>query len=277
MAAYERALQHLYQTPLPDFVAQRKRLAAELRAAGDAAGATQLAKSRRPTLSAWAVNQLYWHARDLFDDMLAAAARLRKGDLGAAGEYREVLAKLRQRAGVMLKSAGHTMTDATLRRVAGTLAAIAAEGGFDDPPGTLAADRDPPGFEAIGAPAKGIAPESRAGTRRPDDGRPKDARHTRDEARAHAAAERKRLETAEAERRAEEQAEKKRKAERARCAAERHRLQTKLRAARADVTTRERALSSLQKKLAAAERTVGDARQVVQDLERKLADVADVT
>jgi hypothetical protein len=272
MAEYERALQQLYQTPLADFVAQRKHLTAKLRAAGDTAAATRLAKSRRPTLSAWIVNQLYWHARDAFDDMLAAAARLRKGDVGAAGEYREALARLRQRATVMLKNAGHGMTDATVRRAAGTLAAIAAEGGFDEQPGTLAVDRDPPGFEVIGSPAKSIAPETRA--------LPKDTAPATDErgnARVRAAAERQRIAAHKAERRAVEQAEKKRQRELARRTSERRRLETALRAARADVTTRERALSSLQKELRAAETAVGDARQVVQDVERKLADLDDPT
>ena len=38
----------------------------------------------RPSVSAWVTNQLYWHARDAFDEMLAAAKTLRKGDLDVA-------------------------------------------------------------------------------------------------------------------------------------------------------------------------------------------------
>ena len=259
MAGYERALQQLYQASVAEFVAERKRRAAELRAAGDAVGATELAKSHRPSISAWTVNQLYWHARDAFDDMLAAAARLRKGDMGAAGDYRETLANLRQRAAAILKDAGHTASDATLRRVSGTLAAIAAEGGFAGPPGTLAADLEPPGFEAVGAPAKRATSESHPAIAR-----------RREDVRARATAERKRLEAAKAEERAEQ---KRLKAEEARRKDERQRIEARLRAARADLTTSERDVSSLRKKLGAAEEAVADARRAVQDLERELADL----
>ena len=47
------------------------------------AEATRFAKLGRPTISAWAVNQLWWHARDAFDALFETAARLRKGDLHA--------------------------------------------------------------------------------------------------------------------------------------------------------------------------------------------------
>src|SRR5215470_16252952 len=128
MASYEQALQRLYQVPVEHFLAERKRLAAELRAQGDATGAAQIAKRPKPIMSVWAVNQLYWHARDAFDEMLAAASRLRAGDLRATKSHHDAIATLRTRAAVMLKDAGYAASDATLRRVATTLAAIAAAG-----------------------------------------------------------------------------------------------------------------------------------------------------
>src|SRR5215472_15754045 len=94
MADHRQALEALYKVPLANFVAERDRLAAELRAAGDEEGARQLARRRRPTTSAWTVNQLYWHARDAFDPLLAAAARMRKGDLSETSAYREALGEL---------------------------------------------------------------------------------------------------------------------------------------------------------------------------------------
>ena len=42
MASIEQALQRLYQAPLADFLAERKRLASELRAAGDETGGAQI-------------------------------------------------------------------------------------------------------------------------------------------------------------------------------------------------------------------------------------------
>src|SRR5580765_8455202 len=99
MAAYERALETLYQAPLGEFTSLRGRLAAEMRAKGDRPSAGRLTACRRPTISAWTVNQLYWRARRDFDEMRAAAERLRAGDLDATPDYRRALATLRRRAG----------------------------------------------------------------------------------------------------------------------------------------------------------------------------------
>ena len=74
MADSQQSLQALYTAPLASFVTERNRLAAVLRAAGKGDAAKDIARRRRPTVSAWAVNQLYWHERDAFDVLLAAAA-----------------------------------------------------------------------------------------------------------------------------------------------------------------------------------------------------------
>jgi hypothetical protein len=156
---YDAAVATLYQAPLDQFVAERKRLAAELKSAGDKDGASRFAKLGRPTISAWAVNQLWWNARDDFDELLASAERLRLGDLAASREHRDATTALRARAASLLSEGGHGAADATLRRVTTTLSALAANGGFDpDQPGALAADRDPPGFGAAGFDALSAPP-----------------------------------------------------------------------------------------------------------------------
>ncbi|HTJ41979.1 MAG TPA: hypothetical protein VL463_07765, partial [Kofleriaceae bacterium] len=58
----EDAIETLYRAPIDQFVAERKRLAAELKT-GDKAAAKALMERRRPTVSAWAVDQLHWQAR----------------------------------------------------------------------------------------------------------------------------------------------------------------------------------------------------------------------
>jgi hypothetical protein len=253
MADHRKALQALYGAPLAAFVTERKRLAAELRAAGDDAAAKELAQRRRPTASAWAVNQLYWHARDAFDALLKTAERLRKGDLEATRAHRDALAELRKRAAAMLEDAGHAATAATLQRVTGTLSAIAASGGFDpDEPGALSADREPPGFDAF------VPSTSASGPRRAVPA----ARAGRSDA-----SERVQLAAARSEERARKQAEAKARE------AERHRLRTALRDARAQVQERERTLSSLRKDLVAAEESVEGARAIVANLEGALAEL----
>lgn len=150
---YDEAVVELFRGPHATFVAERKRLAGELKAAGDKAGASTFAKLGRPPISAWAVNQLWWLARAEFEALLDTARRMREGDLSATPAHREASAALRNRAAKILSEAGNAAAEATLRRIATTLSAIAAHGGFaPDPDGALTDDRDPPGFEAAGIP-----------------------------------------------------------------------------------------------------------------------------
>jgi hypothetical protein len=250
MAARDQALQQLYQSTPKDFTAERKRLATELRARGDEAAAKDLAARRRPTTSAWAVNQLYWHARDAFDDMLAAAKKVRKGDLDATGDLRDANAALRKRAAELLKAAGLAVSEALIRRVSTTLSAIAASGGFEpDEPGTLVADRDPPGFEGLTAPAT-------VGRTARDAPKPTERRY--DEL---------------AVKRAERVQKQREQAEREQRRTESRRVRTSLHDARVEVARRERALAALRKDVAAAERAVAEAREEVDDLERRLRDL----
>ncbi len=144
---FEDARRALYQAPLAGFVKERMRLANELRAAGELKAGAKLRQQPRPSVSAWATNQLYWHARDVFDAMLAAATTLRTGDLCATTAHREATASLRQRASAMLTDAGHSATPSTLHEVTTNLAAISARGDFfPDAPGEMTTDRDAPGF-----------------------------------------------------------------------------------------------------------------------------------
>lgn len=280
---YDAAVAQLYQAPHASFVEERKRLAAELKASGDKAGAAQLAKLGRPPISAWVVNQLWWHARDAFDALFASAARLRDGDLTANAAHRDALAKLRMRATAMLSDAGHATTEATLRRVTQTLSALAATGSFDpDPPGALSADRDPPGFEAIGilpsAPEPAPAPTAKpsalgalaerkkqqaveaAAQRRAADGAEDAKRKAAEEAAARAEIEatRRRLEEAKAKR-----------------IAERHRLEAALRTAQGDVATREREATRLRTQLVDAEHAIAAAKEIVADLQARLDALGD--
>jgi len=148
---YDTALASLYQAPHESFVAERKRLSAELKARGDREAAARLAKLTRPPISAWVVNQLYWREREAFDDLFATAERVQRGERSASAEHRAATLRLRARAAAILAEAGHANNESTLRRVTATLGALAAASSFDpDPPGALSADRDPPGFEAWG-------------------------------------------------------------------------------------------------------------------------------
>lgn len=283
MSAYDDAVAELYQAPHGSFVEERKRLATQLKAAGDKAAASKLGKLARPTISAWAVNQLWWHARDAFDALFQTAARLRKGDLQATTAHREAIAKLRARATRMLADAGHAATEGTLRKVTQTLAALAASGTWgDDPAGALSADRDPPGFEAIGIGNLAASDDEPAPTKTEPAPKAKpepthkhaagDDKPSRDEI----AEARKRKEAAEAAEREKAAAERKKlEEERARIKAEKHRLEAALRTAKGEMAAQAREVEKLRKQLEDAEDTLGQAEAVAEDLQAKLDELDD--
>lgn len=84
------ALDALYDTSPEEFVAERKRLAKELKSDGHAADADELGKVRKPTVAAWALNRVARdHRRDI-DLLLDSGHRLRAAQAGVLrGEARE--------------------------------------------------------------------------------------------------------------------------------------------------------------------------------------------
>jgi hypothetical protein len=52
------AIDRLFLAPLDDFVALRKGMAAEVRAAGDVAGSREVLAAKKPSRTAWAINQV---------------------------------------------------------------------------------------------------------------------------------------------------------------------------------------------------------------------------
>jgi len=276
---YDEAVAALYRAPHGEFVNERKRLAGEVKAAGDKAGATKLGKLVRPPISAWTVNQLWWQARDEFDALFASAEKLRGGDLGATGEHRDAIAKLRQRAQALLAEAGHAATESTLRRVTTTLAALAASGGFDpDPAGALSADRDPPGFEAVGITAPAMIErhtkkdDDKPARAKPDRADEAETSEGEDAAEAKRRADRENRELAEAaaERRREEQAEAKR-------LAELRGVESSISSAKSELERKQKDLDRLRKAVEQAESAVEKSRAVVDELEAKLAEMVRAT
>jgi hypothetical protein len=160
----------LFKLPLAEFTAARNALAASLKAAGRGDDADAVKALAKPSLSAWAANQLYWHHRKPFDQLMAAGDRLRKAQMsqlaGKPGELRgpieaqrAALADLARRAAELLREAGHPPSPDLTRRITTTLEALATYGNQEGGPraGRLTADVDPPGFEALSA----LVPQSK--------------------------------------------------------------------------------------------------------------------
>jgi hypothetical protein len=81
MPSLESSIDRLYQGPLDGFVAARTALAKTL-TGGDAQRVKRLQK---PTAVPWALNQVYWHARPVFDRLLKSGGTLRSAQIAALG------------------------------------------------------------------------------------------------------------------------------------------------------------------------------------------------
>ena len=167
----------LFKLPLAEFTGARNELARRLKQGGRADDANVVKTLAKPPVSAWTVNQLYWHHRDAFEQLLAAGQRFRKAQRGgkvsdmrgALDARREALSQLSDLAGSMLRDAGHNPTPDMIRRVTTTLEAMSALASFDDgpTPGRLSQDVDPPGFESLASfvPAAGTMKKTAEPTR----------------------------------------------------------------------------------------------------------------
>ena len=147
----ETDIDRLYQLPLEEFTAARNALART--AGGDASHVRQLVK---PSIPAWAVNQLYWKHRELYDALIEASTALRKTHKTILGGRRadlrepsraheEALDAALKGALALLHEAGHPATDATRQGVLTTLRALPT----NEPPGRLTETLQPGGFEML--------------------------------------------------------------------------------------------------------------------------------
>ena len=275
---YDEALEALYRAPQPAFVAERQRLANNLKSEGDKPAAAALAKLARPSISAWAVNQLWWHARAKFEELFETASQLRRGNLERRSAHRQAVAQLSARARQLLSDGGHAVSESTLRRVEMTLSSLAASGSFDpEPAGALSKDREPAGFEAFGMasfPDSAEAHAEPAAQAHPPAAAAKSAHKTSD---AQEMADSKRREQAAAETaRAAVDAERKRTAAlAAQRRAERQELKETLKAAQHQLSEREHARKLAEQALASAEKAVERARSNVAGAQARWAALGD--
>ena len=170
----EDDLDALFKLPLGEFTVARNALAARLKKAGRGGEAERVKALVKPSISAWAVNQLYWRHRDAFDRLIAAGERFRRAHAsqlaGKAADTRvpltarrEALSGLSRLAGALLRDAGYKTAPETMRRITTTLEALSTYSSFSDapPPGRLTDDVDPPGFESLAALIPSVGREER--------------------------------------------------------------------------------------------------------------------
>jgi hypothetical protein len=159
----DEELDRLYQLPLADFIGARNDLAKRLRADADRDGAERIKKLVKPSLTAWAFNQLHFQARPRLDALREAGDTLRAALAKGTGAHRaamkarrEAIAELLTLAAELLEGAGQTLTRVHRQRLSRTLEAFAS-GHADAVPGRLAQDLEPPGFDAVSGLAASLA------------------------------------------------------------------------------------------------------------------------
>jgi DNA repair exonuclease SbcCD ATPase subunit len=86
----------LYGADPGQFTAARAEAAAQARDRGDAKGAAEIAKLRKPTVGAWAVNLLAIHKPDLLQQLADLASQLRQAQRDLQGAQLRELAKQRR-------------------------------------------------------------------------------------------------------------------------------------------------------------------------------------
>ena len=178
----------LYHGAFAEFIAARDALAKRLKQAGDARAA-EVKQLRKPSLSAWAVDQLFAHEARAMAAFIGAGERARAAQRravagGAPKPLREALAAIRgetprltARGVDLLAATEKAPGEAIVERLRTNLEALALdpEAAPVAARGWLDADLDPPGFEVMaalqvaasrGAPGKATrAPSSAAGPR----------------------------------------------------------------------------------------------------------------
>jgi chromosome condensin MukBEF ATPase and DNA-binding subunit MukB len=173
----DAAIDELYGVDPDDFTARRNELAKQLRAEGRRAASEQIKELRKPSLAAWAVNQLARTNRREIDLLLDTGHRAREAQRGLlAGEERsgldqalqterKALQTLHASAREILRGRGSDPPPALLQKVSQTLraAAVTDEGREALARGRLTKELEPAGFEAFA----GVLPATPPAKKRP--------------------------------------------------------------------------------------------------------------
>jgi len=149
----DKAIEELYQAPLGEFTAKRNALVKTRRGAD----ATRVRTLAKPSVVAWAVNQVYWRARPVYERALKSGERLRRAQIAAlegkstdvrsaADAHRRAVADAVAEAERLGGAAGSKpATDALMR----TFEALSLAAEPPQPPGRLTEALQPAGFEAL--------------------------------------------------------------------------------------------------------------------------------
>jgi hypothetical protein len=154
----------LFAVPLEDFVAERKQVAKELRAAGDREAAAGVAKLPKPTPPAWALNQLAREEPDVVGAWLDVAEELRDVSADPGAGLREAMAAHRDATRTLIgvvrdraRPGGKPLSEPMLERVRALLQAATVDAAVADAlrRGVLVESGEAPAFTAAGEGGEG--------------------------------------------------------------------------------------------------------------------------
>jgi hypothetical protein len=271
-------MRRLYRLPLGEFTAARNTLAKQLQKQGDADAANEVKALAKPSVSAWAVNQLFAQEADLMRALLAAGERARKAlqhtlTVGDAEALREALQEereqrdaLRDRAAEILSEDLRAPGQAILDRVTVNLDALALSPGAaeDAERGWLSQDLEPPGFEVLAG--------LQFAARRPDRHGLRLVPPPAERKRAHQKpAEKKPAEKKPAAKKATAEDERRRKAEEAAREREEERRRARIERAQEKVDRLSAEADTLRRDAERAEREAAEAERAVQEATRRAA------
>jgi uncharacterized phage infection (PIP) family protein YhgE len=125
----------LYAAKPDEFAALRDAAVKSARAEGKQALARELAKLRKPTLSAWLVNLLWRDQHEVMEQLFELAAELGRAQAEASGpalrelatQRRQIESALLRRAAALAQQAGVNVTDTVAREAQETLSAALAQ------------------------------------------------------------------------------------------------------------------------------------------------------
>jgi hypothetical protein len=135
----EAEIDRLYGLPLAQFTAARDDVVRRLRSGGDRQGADEIKRLRKPTVAAWALNQVHRDDPQGVQELIGAGQRLRDaherllagGDREplqrAVAEERQLVRDLARHAERQLVAAGQSVSAAVETKLWATLRAVSAD------------------------------------------------------------------------------------------------------------------------------------------------------
>jgi DNA repair exonuclease SbcCD ATPase subunit len=161
--AADAEIDALYALPLADFVPERNALSTRLKDAGEAERAAEVKGLAKPSVAAWAINQLARREKAKVSALLKAGERLRqeqakvlRGDppdalQSATARLRDATQELLAAARQLRSEGGDAASAAMLDRIAGTLRAGAVDDTGRDllERGRLTRELEPTGFDVL--------------------------------------------------------------------------------------------------------------------------------